>query len=246
MAPEDYDAQAADLLATMSRPGDHQANYELAWQTYVTEEDNPDLAGFSSLILGAYGYHFYQRELDSVRGGGYNHLNIPEQRSYRDQYRYALCQYNHQIRDFILAHGEEVPRQRLERWTGAVSGADQWAKSLVAGAVSEAAIFVALQDEPELHNLRFGSIEEDLAGSDMIGTTAAGIPLHIDIKSGSHEPVTRKTPQGLKLEISLRHQLLEGYQLTADAARGVRYLVELAIKQSQSHKHYHHPRIAAV
>lgn len=243
---EAYRAQAEDLLATLNRPGQKAANYELAWQTYVTEEENRELARFAALILGAYGYHQYQGELDTIRSGGYDHLQISEQKSYRDQYRYALCQYNHQIRDFILERGDLVSREELEQWMAGASQSEPWAKSVITGAVSEVAVFRALQEDRALKNLRFGSVEEDLAGTDMRAETDFGRPILIDVKSGSHEPVTRKTSHGLKLEISLRHQLLQGYHLTPDAARGVQYLVDLSIKQSQSHQHYHHPRLAAV
>jgi hypothetical protein len=243
---EDYQVQVEDIAATLARPGVKQQNIELAWETYVMDEENPNLAQFAAIMISAHNYYQYDAGLSELTKQP-SHLQIPEQKSRRDEYKYMLCQFNHQIRDFILAHGDQVPRDKFEAWMAKCGQVpEQWANSRIAGVISEIGVYMALLDEPSLINLRFGSVEEDLLGKDMLAETSSRQMIQIDVKSGTHEPVTKKIPDGIKLEISLRHQLLSGYRLNPDAEKGVRFLVDLALKQSQSHKHYHKPRTAAV
>src|ERR1019366_1120931 len=111
------------------------------------------------------------------------------------------------VRGFIESCSQYFTRDELMEWlTRASLGREVWARGEVTGAVSEVALHAALQGLPEIRNLRYASVEEDLVGYDFVGMWQGKL-LTIDAKTGRYLPLSETKHGHRHLEISVPREM---------------------------------------
>lgn len=224
---------------------------QLAREKFVENENQPGLQALADLLLKARTLAVVQNQLDDDRralhSGRLRHEQNVSIGHHYEMLRAEACGFNHQLRGFIEAHREAVDRYELTRWLATASGGrHQWAEAEITGAVSEIALHAALMGLPELHNLRYGTLEEDLHGSDFVANWQ-GRPLTVDAKTGYFHPLTERKHGQEHLEISVPRDVVQGFRLTRsgldDLRRDVRRALQWRIGSDKhaSHRYYFRP-----
>jgi hypothetical protein len=162
-----------------------------------------------------------------------------------EELRYEACAYNHQLRGFIEAHREYVDRYDLTHWLAeAAGGRHQWAEGEITGAMSEIALHAALMGLPELKDLRYGTLEEDLRGNDFL-CSWQGRTVSVDAKTGYYHPLTQHKHGQEHLEISVPRDVVQGFRLTRRGLDDLRRDVRRALSwhgRPQQHWSHHYYR----
>jgi hypothetical protein len=142
-------------------------------------------------------------------------------------------------------HRDELVREELVGWIASASqGARDWATGEVAGCVSEIALHAALAGLPELREVRYGTVEEDLHGCDFMAQWQGDI-LSVDAKTGFYRPLSERKHGHRHLEISVPRESMKDFQLTRKGLDVLRQEVRLGLQGftgqtvHQSHFHYH-------
>ena len=207
---------------------------DLARDKYVHQEAQPGLQALGDLILKARGLALIQGQLDDDRralhSGRLNHAQNISIGHHYEMLRAEACGYNHQLRGFIEAHREAVDRYDLTRWLATASGGrHKWAEAEVTGAMSEIALHAALMGLPELRDLRYGTLEEDLHGYDFMALWQ-GRTLSVDAKTGYYPPLTELKHGHEHLEIHVPREVVQGFRLTRAGLDDLRRDVRRALK----------------
>ena len=232
--------QLADALAMAKPQGVTEAYRQVHAQ--FSDASDSDLGQLTDLLMGAHHAYRQQRQLDDIRSGRYS-ADPRYEKIHKDQLRYALCEYNHQLRRFIGGFEKVVPRPELEAWLAEFSaGRPQWAYSMVAGEVSELILYQALEEDPRFAEVRFSSVEEDLSGTDIFARTVNGQVLEIDVKSGHHYPLINHRHGSLHLQVSVEHHSWSTYELNPHEARRLSHQIDWAMSHQNSHQAYHRPK----
>ena len=232
--------ELADALAMAKPIGVAEAYRQVHAQ--FSQGDDSDLGQLTDLLLGSYHAYRQQRQLDEIRSGRYS-AEPRYQKIHKDQLRYALCEFNHQLRRFIGRFEQVVPRPELEAWLAEFSGGrPQWAYSMVAGEVSELILYRALEEDSRFTDVRFSSVEEDLSGTDIFARTSDGRVLEIDVKSGHHFPLITHRRGELHLQVSVEHHSWATYELSPHEAKRLQHQINWAMSNQSSHLAYHHPK----
>jgi hypothetical protein len=206
---------------------------ELAQNKFVELETVPELANLADLLLKARSMAVIQTLLDQDRRALHAHwLSHEENLSVGHHYemlRREACTFNHQLRGFIESHQESVSRYDLTRWlTTASGGRHAWAEAEVTGSTSEIALHAALQGLPELKEVRYGTLDEDLHGFDFL-TQWQGRIVSIDAKTGYFHPLTEEKQGHEHLEIHVPRDAVEGFRITRRGLSDLRNEVRRAL-----------------
>ncbi|MBW4061220.1 hypothetical protein HJC99_01460 [Candidatus Saccharibacteria bacterium] len=221
---------------------------ELAREKFVENEAQPAQQALGDLLLQARTLALVQGQLDDDRhalhSGRLNHEQDISIGHHYEMLRQEACTYNHQLRGFIESHRDSVDRYDLTRWLATASGGRHaWAESEITGAVSEIALHAALMGLPELVDLRYGSLGEDLHGYDFVATWQGRL-LTVDAKTGYFHPLTEEKHGHEHLEIHVPRDVVQGFRLTRsgldDLRRDVRGALrfKVGVEPHASHKHY--------
>jgi hypothetical protein len=199
----DLQAVADDVARTVSRRGSLRENQRLAYQIYVREESNPQLAGFAALLLRApLAARCEQLKNDARHPAGL-----------RDQWRVLVCQYNQLLGDFIRQHRQLIgkPEQLVSWLTRANGNQALWAKTIVTGMVAEMIGLDVVSAVAE--DVTPASLADDLKGTDArCRRTAQGIT-GVDFKTGRYRPDRVITRRGNTLVLSLDPAHIDGFEL---------------------------------
>jgi hypothetical protein len=228
---------------------------ELAREKYVENEQQLGLQALGDLLLRARTMAVIQNQLDDDRqalhSGRLSHEQNISIGHHYEMLREQACTYNHQLRGFIEAHRENIDRLELTRWlTSASGGLKKWAESEITGAVSEIALHAALMGLPELINLRYGSLSEDLHGYDFVSSWQ-GRKVTIDAKTGYYQPLTEEKQGHEHLELHVPRDVVDGFRLTRQGLDSLRrdartaLRAKVGIELHVSHKHYAYHPLAA-
>jgi hypothetical protein len=179
-----------------------------AREEVVEGQDNPHLAQLGVLLAMARHMALLQGQLDDDRGRLHHsrlgHEALVSLGHHYEALRYEACAYNHQLRAFIDEHVELVSHKQLVGWLGAAAqGRYEWAESEVSGAASEVALHAALSGLPELSEVRYASLEEDLRGFDFMAQWQGQL-LTIDAKTGHYPALAQRKHGHRHLEVSCR------------------------------------------
>ena len=221
---------------------------EQATEKYVENETKLELKALAELMLKARNLAVVQNQLDDDRRALHSGRLLHEQNisigHHYEMLRHEACAFNHQLRGFIEAHREVIDRTELTRWLSAASGGrHEWAAAEITGAVSEIALHAAVMGLPELRELRYGTVEEDLHGYDFVASWQ-GRPLTVDAKTGYYQPLTERKHGHEHLEISVPRDVVRGFRLTRAGLDDLRLQVrralqnKLGVERHASHKHY--------
>src|SRR6185312_1326197 len=187
-------------------------------ERFVDDEPHPEMRRFGEVIALARRQAVLQERLDDDRSdlhsGALNHeQRVSVGRNY-ETLRHEACRYNHLLRGMIESCGHYFSREQLMRWlTSASQGRSQWARGEVTGAVSELALHAALQGLPELRDLRYATMEEDLAGYDFVASWHGKL-LTVDAKTGVYAPLTQSKHGHKHLEISVPREAVKEFWVT--------------------------------
>jgi hypothetical protein len=113
----------------------------------------------------------------------------------------------------------------------------------MAGAVSEMALHAALQGLPELKELRYATIEEDLAGYDFVAEWQGKL-LTVDAKTGLYYPLSERVHGHRHLEISVPREAVKDFKVTRKGLDLLRHEVRQALQRGTgvskhaSHLHF--------
>jgi hypothetical protein len=189
----------------------------LVHEQFVDNEPRGELRQLGELMVQARRMALVQTQLDDDRErlhhGRLSHEESVETGHHYEMLRYEACSYNHRLRSFIEAHRELVGRPELTDWlTSASQGRRQWVVGEITGALSEVAVHAALMGMPELSNVRYGTVEEDLRGYDFVAQWQGRL-LTIDAKTGYYHPMSERKQGHKHLEISVPREELKGFTL---------------------------------
>jgi hypothetical protein len=187
-------------------------------ERYIYRESAFGLRTLGELLLHARRQAHIQDRLngdrEALHSGRLSHEELIETGHHYETLRHAACEYNHLLRGFIEAHRDEVDRDDLTRWlTSASMGRERWAEGEVTGSMSEIALHAALMGMPELRDLRYATLEEDLHGSDFVAQWQGQL-VTVDAKTGHYPPVTERMRGHRHLEVSVPREAVHGFRLT--------------------------------
>jgi AraC-like DNA-binding protein len=247
----DFERRANEIIGLI-----HQLRPELglsealthAWERYVAAEPRDDLRRFSEVIADARRQAVLQRRLDADREelhhGHLDHAQRVVQGHHYETLRREACVYNHLVRSVVEHHWDEFSREELTDWlTGASQGVRPWAVGEITGAISEIALHVALAGMPELSEVRYATVEEDLHGFDFVAQWQ-GRQVTLDAKTGYYRPLIQHKHGNLHLEISVPREAVKDFRVTRRGLDVVRHEVRRALHASSgvevhaSHGHY--------
>lgn len=227
---ERFVARAADIITTVSDGlRDSKPLHEaigIAIENYIGHPDDDEkLQKFSHLIVNARKQAMIQDQLNEDRrllhSGTLSTEDDISRGKHYDMLRREACEYNHELRKFIEGHSGDVTRDELTGWLSRASqGRNKWAEGEITGAVSEAAVHMALQGMPELRGLRHGTVDEDLRGLDFVGQWQGRL-VTFDAKTGDYLPLTVKKNGHMHIELSVPR--IVGFRLTPHDLDNVRY-----------------------
>ncbi|HEY2004320.1 MAG TPA: hypothetical protein VGH44_04380 [Candidatus Saccharimonadia bacterium] len=225
--------------------GLHEA-LNVAIERFVDDEPHPEMKRFGEVVVLARRQALLQERLDDDReqlhSGVLNHEEREITGHHYEMLRHEACRYNHLMRGLIENCGHYFSREQLMRWLTAMSqGRSQWARGEVTGAVSELALHAALQGLPELRDLRYATIEEDLAGYDFVASWQGRL-LTVDAKTGFYRPLTERKHGHKHLEISVPREAVKEFWVTRRGLDVLRHEVRQALQSSESVEHHapHH------
>jgi AraC-like DNA-binding protein len=251
LAHADFARRAEEIISHI-----HQLRSELGlgealthtWERYVEGESDPELRRFSEVVADARRQAMLQRRLDADREQlHHGHLTHEQRRETGHHYevlRREVCIYNHLVRGVIEHHWENFHRDELTDWLSRASqGVHVWAVAEITGSISEIALHVALTGLPELRDVRYATVEEDLRGFDFAAEWQ-GRPVTIDAKTGFYPPLTLSKRGHLHLEISVPREAVADFRVTRRGLDAVRHEVRQALHTAvgpavhASHRHY--------
>ena len=223
----------------------------VAIERFVDEEPHPELRRFSEVLVLGRRQALLQEQLDDDREelhkGRLDHEELTSLGHHYETLRHEACTYNHLLRSVIESNGQYFSRDDLDRWlTSTSQGRHQWARGEVTGSVSEIALHAALQGIPELRNLRYATIEEDLAGYDFVATWHGRL-LTVDAKTGFYQPLTERKHGHKHLEISVPREAVKDFRVTRRGLDILRHEVRQALfgdSTAVSHASHHYFRPA--
>ena len=230
------EARAEDIISLITelRPQLGLAEALTAtWDRYVDGEPQVDLRRFSELIADARRQAMIQRQLDDDRmrlhSGELDHEHRVEVGHHYETLRREACIYNHLLRGVIEQYGEHFSRDELTDWlTRASQGVHPWAIGEITGAVSEVLLHAALMGLPELIDLRYGTVEEDLHGYDFVGFWQ-GKMVTMDAKTGLYRPLTERKHGHRHLEISVPRNAAKEFHITRHGLDTLRHEARQAL-----------------
>lgn len=221
-------------------------------EKFIDMEPHPQLRRLGEVLGLARQQAMVQVGLDADREA-LHHGNLSHEQNittghHYEMLRHAACTYNHLLRGLIESSSEFISRDNLIDWLSAVSGGRKdWAKGEVTGAVSEIALHAALQGLPELKNMRYGSVEEDLMGYDFVGDWQGKV-LTVDAKSGLYSPISEIKHGHRHLEISVPHEAVNGLTVNHRGLTLLRREVRQALlgdSGAQMHAPHHYFQLAS-
>jgi hypothetical protein len=250
---EDFVQRAEAIIRDLNRLreewGLREAQNEV-WDRYVGAEDDANLRRFSEVVADARRQVATQRQLDEDRErlhhGHLRHDELVSVGHHYEMLRHQACIYNHLLRSVVEHHRTEFGREELIGWlTSASQGAHDWAKGEVAGCVSEVALHAALVGLPDLREVRYGTVEEDLRGYDFLAQWQGDV-LSIDAKTGFYRPLSERKHGHRHLEISVPRESMDEFQLTRKGLdvlrREVRQGLEAFTGRPAHQSHFHYNR----
>jgi hypothetical protein len=218
---------------------------------YVDDETHPELRRLGEVLGLARRQALIQQRLDDDReglhSGRLSHDELVSTGQHYETLRHEACLYNHVLRGLIESSGQHFSRDELMSWlTTASQGRAAWAKGEVTGAVSEIALHAALQGMPELRELRYATLEEDLAGYDFVAQWQGKL-LTLDAKTGFYQPLSERIHGHRHLEISVPHEAVRDFRVTRRGLDLLRHEVRQALHRSAGvEEHAPHGHFRAV
>jgi hypothetical protein len=205
---------------------------------YVHDEINPELKSFGEVLLLARRQALLQEKLDEDREElHHGHLSHEEKASRGHHYemlRREACEYNHMLRGLIEKSGEYFTRDELTKWlTTASQGRAKWVHGEVSGSISEIALHAALQGLTELRDMRYGTLEEDLAGFDFCAQWQGQL-VTVDAKTGFYPPLSEYKHGHRHLEISVPHESVDDFRVTRRGLDLLRHEVRQALQGGEA------------
>jgi hypothetical protein len=230
---ESIKRRAEEILAVISHlrvtDGMKEAIHVVV-ERFVEEEAHPELKRVGEVLALARRQALIQQLLDldreALHHGKLGHDELVSTGHHYEMLRHQACTYNHMLRGFIESCSQYVTRDELMDWlTRASLGREVWARGEVTGAVSEVALHAALQGLPEIRNLRYASVEEDLIGYDFVAT-CGGKLITIDAKTGRYLPLSETKHGHRHLEISVPREMAKDLRINhhglAELRRSIR------------------------
>lgn len=252
---EVFAKRADEILALINRLRDELGLSEalnVCYDRYVDGERHVELARFAQVIVLARRQAVLQDRLDEDREllhhGHLGHEELVSHGHHYETLRYEACKYNHLVRGLIESCGHFFSRDDLTDWlVSASQGRAQWARAEITGAVSEVALHAALQGMPELKDLRYATLDEDLAGFDYTATWQ-GKQVTIDAKTGRYAPLSERKHGHRHLEISVPREAVSDFRVTRRGLDLLRHEARQALYQGNSvdtHAPHHYYRAQA-
>ncbi len=231
-----FEKRAADVLNMIDQTREQLGLAEalnVAFDRYVDGETHPELKRFAQVIALARRQAVIQDRLDEDREqlhhGHLDHDELVSKSHHYEMLRHEACSYNHLLRGLIESCGQYFSRDELMDWLVTTSqGRSHWAHSEITGAISEIALHAALQGIPELADLRYASLEEDLSGYDFVATWQGRL-VTIDAKTGLYAPLSERKHGHRHLEISVPHEAVSDFRVTRRGLDLLRHEVRQAL-----------------
>jgi hypothetical protein len=252
LSPEDFVKRADEILGLIgvlrNQVGLEEA-VRFVEERFVEAESHSELRRLGEVLAYARRQALVQRGLDDDREalhhGHLEHDQLVSTGHHYEMLREQACTYNHLLRGLIEACGHQFSREQLHDWLSAASqGRADWARAEMTGAVSEIALHAALQGLPELKDMRYATVAEDLAGYDFVGTWQ-GAMVTIDAKTGFYAPLVETKHGHRHLEISVPHEAVHGLSVNHAGLALLRREVRSSLQQdsgTQFHAPHHYFR----
>ncbi len=213
--------RAGEILTTLEELRQERGWAEAvtaAIEEFVEREPQAELRRFGEALALARRMAVVQERLDDDRQrlhhGELNHEQRVSVGHHYEMLRQDACTYNHLLREVMETSGQYFLHRELEDWLVEASrGRHEWVWAEMSGAASEIALHAALQGLPELRGLRYATVEEDLAGYDLVAEWQGKL-LTIDVKTGRYFPLTERKHGHRHLEISVPREVVREFGVT--------------------------------
>lgn len=188
LEPEDFEAQAADIFATIrgavAKGQPRSEGYRLAAQAYIVEAVDPRLRLQADIILNAPQAAQASAWLEQRKQRGAV-SDSPQLREEKTQNLYQVSRYNHSLRELMWNNPGAFSADTLLNWLETGSGGEhRWAESIIKGIAAEVGAARVLQVDPDVKSVRFTTEAEDLGQIDLVVTRLDGAEQKIDVKTG--------------------------------------------------------------
>jgi len=186
----EFSARAEDIFRGINYLRDRGVTEREAYgkvaAAYIHEEEVPDLALFSDVLLAAPVIMHEQHHIQELRGRYQEGRDAGTREEYQDSVR-TLVGYNHKLRDLIYRNPYGFTKNHLVEWLEKAAGTTgDKIESLVNGVVAEVAVKEELNAMTDVTTNRFATVEEDLQGTDLVAEFSNGVACAIDIKHGEY------------------------------------------------------------
>lgn len=191
-----YEANAVNIARTRDYYRTHGVDASeavaLLKEVYVDGQESTHQSRFNELLIDTPQVAALSGKLTYIRhelqtpglGIAERHRAIKHER----ELIYRMCEYNHQLRDVVESGRVQFNGPQLAAWIEKAGGPrNGWAFAQVKGAASEIAALEAAQNLEGLEWARYGEVEEDLRGADIV-LKRGGHLVEVDVKSG-HAPL---------------------------------------------------------
>jgi hypothetical protein len=244
----DFARRAQEVLSTTARlRGQWGLSEAVAavMEQFVDSEAHAELRSLGLVLAMARRQALLQQQLDEDRdelhSGRLTHEELDALDHHYEMLRREACEYNHELRDLIEGSGHYFSRDELTGWmVEASQGRHQWARGEITGAISEVALHQALRGMPELQDLRYSTLAEDLAGFDFVAAWQ-GRMVSVDAKTGLYRPLSERKHGHLHLEISVPREAVKGFQVTHHGLNLLRQEVRQALHRQAGLGEHHSP-----
>jgi hypothetical protein len=238
LSRESFEHRSVEILTFVNelrREWGLQEALRTAAEYYVDDEPQPELARLGQVLVRARQQALLQQQLDEDRealhSGRLQHEERVSTGHHYEMLRREACAYNHELRGLIETDGHYFSRDQLTNWlVEASQGRQAWAQGEITGAVSEVAMHAALAGLPELRDLRYATLDEDLAGDDFMAEWHDQL-VTVDAKTGLYRPLTERKHGHKHLEISVPREAVAGFWVTRRGLDLLRHEVRQALER---------------
>lgn len=85
-----------------------------------------------------------------------------------DDGKRQMVEYEHQIREWLSRYSGVLDPDQVEGWFAYTAGDERWARHFINGIIGEVALWKLLQHLPEVAEVSFTEVGEDVRGADLL------------------------------------------------------------------------------
>ncbi len=199
--------------------------------SYVREEQDPQLAAFTEVLLQAPNQAKLQEAIEEVKDRNKKLGATDKRKELLGRMKESALRYHHALRDVISENPGSFSADELTEWLDMASNNEDWARQTVLGVASEVAVARALPGTAGVHEVRLASVEEDRRGSDIVIEMRRGDSYGIDVKYAWASRRLGVSVHRGRFEIGISKAMLQDFELIPEYAVQLRRDFAAAVRR---------------